>query len=208
MTQALNLALFANNLNTSGATSNAGLQNSAVTVTAGTGMSGGGSVALGSSVTLNNAGVTSVTAGSGISVSASTGGVTISASGGGVTSLNGQTGAITNTSLDTIGSVVFALHAINSGTGPLDVYTFNVTAANNTVAGSSLRYTWSPLDYITPGTAYSRSVGGDSQNVAYNGGGSSLSGTWRFMGYAARVYYSGGGNSSCVWLPILCVRVS
>ena len=77
MTQALNLANFANNLNTAGATSNAGLQNSSVTVTAGTGMSGGGAVALGSSVTLTNAGVTSVAAGSGISVSGSTGGVTI-----------------------------------------------------------------------------------------------------------------------------------
>ena len=77
MTQALNLANFANNLNTSGATSNAGLQNSSVTVTAGTGMSGGGPVALGASVTLTNTGVTSVTAGTGIGVSASTGGVTI-----------------------------------------------------------------------------------------------------------------------------------
>ena len=77
MTQALNLANFANNLNTAGATSNSGLQNSSVTVTAGTGMSGGGAVALGSSITLTNAGVTSVAAGTGISVSASTGGVTI-----------------------------------------------------------------------------------------------------------------------------------
>jgi len=77
MTQALNLANFANNLNTAGATSNSGLQNSSVTVTAGTGMSGGGAVALGSSVTLTNAGVTSVAAGTGISVSASTGGITI-----------------------------------------------------------------------------------------------------------------------------------
>ena len=59
MTQAFNLSQFANKLNTSGQTSNAGLQNSAVTVTAGTGLSGGGSVALGSSVTLTNAGVTS-----------------------------------------------------------------------------------------------------------------------------------------------------
>ena len=80
MTQALNLANFANNLNTSGQTSNSGLQNTSVTVTAGTGLSGGGAVALGSSVTLTNAGVTSVSAGTGITVSGSTGGVTISAS--------------------------------------------------------------------------------------------------------------------------------
>ena len=40
-------------------------------------MSGGGAVALGSSVTLTNAGVTSVAAGTGISVSSSTGSITI-----------------------------------------------------------------------------------------------------------------------------------
>ena len=62
---------------TLGSIANSQLTNSSVTVTAGTGMSGGGAVALGSSVTLTNAGVTSVTAGTGISVSASTGGVTI-----------------------------------------------------------------------------------------------------------------------------------
>lgn len=77
MTQAFNLSQFANKLNTSGQTDNTGLQNSSVTVTAGTGMSGGGAVALGSSVTLTNAGVTSIAAGTGISVSGSTGAVTV-----------------------------------------------------------------------------------------------------------------------------------
>jgi hypothetical protein len=57
---------------------NGKLTNSSVTVSAGTGMSGGGSVALGSSVTLTNAGVTSNVAGTGVSVSAGTGAVTIS----------------------------------------------------------------------------------------------------------------------------------
>ena len=86
MTQALNLANFANNLNTAGATSNAGLQNSTIsgvglgsnlnTLTIGTGLSGS-SYNGSSAVTITNAGVTSVTAGTGISVSASTGGVTI-----------------------------------------------------------------------------------------------------------------------------------
>ena len=55
MTQAFNLSQFANKLNSSGQTDNTGLQNSSVTITAGTGMSGGGAVALGSSVTLTNA---------------------------------------------------------------------------------------------------------------------------------------------------------
>ena len=49
-------------------------------VTAGTGMSGGGSSG---SVTLTNAGVTSIVAGSGISISGATGAVTVTASGGG-----------------------------------------------------------------------------------------------------------------------------
>ena len=91
MTQALNLANFANNLNTAGATSNSGLQNSSVTVTAGTGMSGGGAVALGSSVTLTNAGVTSIVAGTGISVSGSIGAVTVSRSGAGLVQIQSTT---------------------------------------------------------------------------------------------------------------------
>jgi hypothetical protein len=57
---------------------NSALTNSSVTVTAGTGMSGGGAVSLGSSVTLTNAGVTSNVAGTGITVSGATGAVTIS----------------------------------------------------------------------------------------------------------------------------------
>jgi hypothetical protein len=78
MTQALNLANFANTLNSSGQTSNSGLQNASIAVTAGTGLTGGGTVALGGSVTLNNAGVTSIIAGTGISISGSSGAVTIS----------------------------------------------------------------------------------------------------------------------------------
>lgn len=56
---------------------NSALTNSSVTVTAGTGMSGGGAVSLGGSVTLNNAGVTQLTGGGGISVSGSTGSITL-----------------------------------------------------------------------------------------------------------------------------------
>ncbi len=80
---------------------NASLTNSSVTVTAGTGLSGGGAVSLGSSVTLTNAGVTSNVAGTGISVSGATGAVTITNTG--VTSavagtgvgVSGATGAVT-----------------------------------------------------------------------------------------------------------------
>jgi hypothetical protein len=57
----------------SGGVTNTMLQHGSLTVTAGTGLSGGGAVALGSSVTLKNAGVLSIGVGSGIT---STGGQT------------------------------------------------------------------------------------------------------------------------------------
>jgi hypothetical protein len=60
---------------------NGALTNSAITVSAGAGLSGGGTVSLGSTVTLSlasGAAVNSLTAGTGVSVSASTGAVTVS----------------------------------------------------------------------------------------------------------------------------------
>ena len=84
-----------------GSISNAKLTNSSVTVSAGTGMSGGGAVALGSTVTLTNAGVTSNVAGTGIGVSAGTGAVTITNNGvtsnvaGTGVSVSAGTGAVT-----------------------------------------------------------------------------------------------------------------
>jgi hypothetical protein len=178
MTQALNLANFANNLNTAGATSNSGLQNSSVTVTAGTGMSGGGAVALGSSVTLTNAGVTSVAAGTGISVSGSTGAVTISASGGGVTSavagngvaVSGATGAVTfSASCPTAGSVGSYVNG--------SVY---ILANNNVTANFGSNY----------------SAGSSNNNVGlYNPNTGSwiggLSGTWKWLAG------SGSNTSTC-----------
>jgi hypothetical protein len=145
MTQALNLANFANNLNTSGATTNAGLQNSSVTVTAGTGMSGGGAVALGSSVTLTNAGVTSVTGAGTVSVSASTGAVTITGTGGSgtVTSVatgNGLSGGTITSSgtldiacptYNTVGSYSICAKRSEGGNNAS-----NVTSGSNYAAGS------------------------------------------------------------------------
>jgi hypothetical protein len=75
---------------TSGVT-NAMLANSSLTVTAGTGMSGGGSVSLGGMVTLDNAGVTGLAGTANqISASAATGAVTLSFPSAGVT-LPGKT---------------------------------------------------------------------------------------------------------------------
>jgi hypothetical protein len=61
---------------------NAALVNNAVTVSAGTGMTGGGSVALGGTITLTNNGVVGLTNGTGISITGTAGGsFTINASG-------------------------------------------------------------------------------------------------------------------------------
>jgi hypothetical protein len=60
-----------------GTVGNGQLANSSITVNAGTGLSGGGAVALGGSTTLNNAGVTSLAGGGGVTVSASSGAVTL-----------------------------------------------------------------------------------------------------------------------------------
>jgi len=205
MTQALNLANFANNLNTSGATSNAGLQNSAVTVSAGTGMSGGGAVSLGGTVTLTNAGVTSVTGAGTVSVSASTGSVTITGTGGSgtvtsVSGTNGLTGTVT-----TSGSLSVDTAFGNIGTSATLCNWSSRTFANGTVAGSSLGY-WSSInggDQGNPTNGAARRSG----NVSAPGTGSTgyinttaASGTWRSMsGAAGRSYDACPDQSLAPW---------
>ena len=76
-----------------GGVTNGHLLNSSVTVTAGNGLAGGGAVVLGGTITLTNAGVTGVVAGTGIAVSGATGNVTITNTG--VQSINSLTGAVT-----------------------------------------------------------------------------------------------------------------
>ena len=91
---------------------NAKLANSNITVTPGSGLAGGGSVALGGSVTLTNAGVTAAVAGTGIAVSGATGSVTITNTG--VQSFNGLTGAVTGpTSIDSLTDVDVGLKINN-----------------------------------------------------------------------------------------------
>jgi hypothetical protein len=83
-------AIYAENANTSsnlsgtvsaaqliGTVGNNQLANNSITVNAGAGLSGGGAAALGGSTTLNNAGVTALTGGGGVTVSAASGSVTL-----------------------------------------------------------------------------------------------------------------------------------
>jgi hypothetical protein len=112
---------------------NAKLTNSNITVTAGNGLAGGGSVALGGSVTLTNAGVTGAVAGTGISVSGATGAVTFTNTG--VQSFNGRTGA---------------LQGVSSFNGATGAVTFtNYVASFNGLTGAVTGVTTSTANTFT-----------------------------------------------------------
>jgi hypothetical protein len=151
----------------------------------------------------------SLVAGSGISVSGTWPNQTVATSGGGgVTSLNGQTGAITNTDLGAIGCTMVLQNAGSSNTG-----------TNSTVAGSVLRYGVQNND--GPGSqsyvqapngaiqACSRFSGKFSSSGAYNSGGTALSGTWRKLCSSA-VYSVVGFSKGNVYYYLngLYVRIS
>jgi hypothetical protein len=125
-TQTLTNKTISGASNTLSSIGNSSLTNSSVTVTAGTGMSGGGAVSLGGSVTLTNAGVTSIIAGTGISRDVATGGVTITNSGvtsavaGTGVSVSAGTGAVTfsiGQAVATSSNVQFANTYITTGLG-------------------------------------------------------------------------------------------
>ncbi len=135
------------NLSGSAGITNANLANSSVTVTAGTGLSGGGVVSLGGSVSLQNAGVTSATAGSGIQINAATGDITITNNGvtsavaGSGIGINASTGAVTFTN-NGVTSLTGTTNQVNvsGSTGgvtlslPQDIH----TGASPTFAGMTL----------------------------------------------------------------------
>ena len=119
--------------------------------------------------------------------------------GGGVTSLNGQTGAITNTTLDAIGSYIAAVAAANLPTGTGGTL-YN---QNDTIAGSTLRRNYNVdggSQTAFPGTS---AYGGRN----YNGGGTALSGTWRCMGRTQGGAYDPCTNTSTM-NPGMWVRIS
>jgi hypothetical protein len=148
------------------------LANSAVTVTAGSGLSGGGSVSLGGSVTLSNAGVTSITAGTGISRDVSTGGVTITNTGvtsnvaGTGISVSGATGAVTITNSGVTSITAGSGISVNTSTGGVTItntITNNnqlsngagyITSAGTAANASSISsatggsYTWTATNYF------------------------------------------------------------
>ncbi len=171
------------NLSGSAGITNANLQNSSLTVTAGSGLSGGGLVSLGGSVSLQNAGVTSATAGTGISINVATGDITVTNNG--VTSavagtgigVSGPTGAITFTN-NGVTSLTGTANQVNvsGSTGgitlslPQNIH----TAATPTFAGltlSNLTANGGILYTNGTGTVAQTSVGSPGQCLTSNGGG-------------------------------------
>jgi hypothetical protein len=147
----------------------------------------------------------SLVGGSGISISGSWPNQTVTAAGGGVSSLNGQTGAITNTDLGAIGSYIWAYYGITSPRAQPTGLTW--TNQNTTVAGSSLRYV---NNLATTNTVNGSINTGDFSTVPYPGTGTALSGTWRCMGVneIRSNFDFNNGASNASWYPNLWLRIS
>ena len=213
MTQAYNLALLANAVDTAGKL-NVGT-NATGTLPVANGGSGQSALTA-NNVLLGNgtSGVQFVAPGASGNILTSNGTTWTSAtpSGGGETSLNGQTGAITNTDLGVIGSYATALHAVtaNQNTNTL---TLN---QNDTVSGANLRTSWSANNPVNMPIGYAATsfVSGGPVTVGYNRGGNALSGTWRVMNRGAGYSNSwSAGGSGCptvnvTWTTCLVVRIS
>ncbi len=152
-----------------GSISNTELANSSVTINTGTGLSGGGNVALGGTLNLTNTGVTSIVAGTGVTVSGATGAVTINSSG--ISTINGTTNQI-NVATPSAGTVTLSTpQNIHTGASPTFVgatltgLSGSSTATNIVVAGaggalqtrsiSSLPTTGGAEPYVTFGAGSS-----------------------------------------------------
>ena len=172
-----------------GSITNAKLSNSSLTVTAGTGLSGGGSVSLGGSVTLTNAGVTSNVAGTGITVSGATGAVTISNAG--VTNATAGTGisvsagtgnvTFTNTGVTSIAGTANQITASASTGGVTLSLPSSVTmpgdltiSGNLTVSGTTTTVSSTTLSVADKNIELAK---GSSTDAAADGGGITLHGT-------------------------------
>ena len=132
----------------------------------------------GNAATASNGGVTSIVAGTGISISGATGAVTVTnSSPGAVTSVDGQTGAVVTTNLYSIGSFVIGR--------PAD---YTVYGVNSTIAGSSL--------YGTSGAnVYNRYNGWDDANISLVN-----TGSWRCVSIAGTFQNNADLGSMGLWV--------
>jgi hypothetical protein len=124
-----------------------------------------------------------------------------------VNSVNGQTGAVVTTNLESIGSLIAAVHAVSVPFSNSNVTTLN---CGDTVAGSALRrnYTISRAGGAFTDTAQTDTL--SYGTIAYNQGGTALSGTYRCVGRGAgyESFDNGLSGASAIWIPGLFVKVS
>ena len=168
----------------------------------------------------------SLVGGTNITISGTWPNQTVTAAGGGVTSLNGQTGAITDTAFGAIGSYAYAVYGITSpypsSTTPFYWGSIsNYAAGSTTAAGSDLRYGL-PATYGQASSSFpltftgfanssyetSRTVSGRNA-VGYASGGTALSGSWRAMNsFSIYSFGSPGKNPGTTgyWYPTIWVR--
>jgi hypothetical protein len=189
--------------------SSSGGSNPTITFTGILGVANGGTGQ--SSLTANNvllgngtSGVQTVAPGASGNVLTSNGSTWTSAPAGAsaVTSVNGLTGAVSMTGLGDIGSYAVLIIATNTN-----------VAVGSTVAGSDLRYGWTPnTGAVAASTNGYSAYSANRSNVSasYNGGGTSLSGTWRKMSTGATYGTITSGCCSTVyyWMAALYVRIS
>lgn len=122
-----------------GSVSNAELQNSSITINSGTGLSGGGTVALGGSITLANTGLLSASGtGAGIDVQTAAGAVTIENTGvtgltaGGGISLSGSTGNVTITNAGLLAAAAGTGIGVSTVGGTATISNTGVTSITGT----------------------------------------------------------------------------
>jgi hypothetical protein len=142
-----------------GAIVNSKLQNTSVTVTTGTGISGGQVVPLGGTITLVNTGVTAAVAGTGVAVSAATGNVTFSIGQPVGTANTVQFGAISSTT---------TIQATSNITGG------NLTTGGRVIATGNIV---TLANVVTPGTVINSSVSTTGNVIGANLVGNNLTPT-------------------------------
>ena len=191
-------------LNT-GSIANAKLANSSITVDAGTGLLGGGTVALGSSITLSNNGVIGVSAGTGIGISG-TGTITVSNTG--VLSITGTnhisasvvSGAVTVTSDATTNDTNNTI-ALRDGSGGLIAKDYTATR-DATLSTDHGPFNFGDLSYSDTGIMadFSMSVNSYNQVILQNRSAGAAASTNYIVsnnqGTASTFYGEFGMNSS------------
>jgi len=203
----------------SGTISNSQLANNSITVSAGTGLSGGGTVALGGTTTLSNAGVTSVIAGTGVTVNSSTGSVTINATGTGGTvtnlSVTGNSGVLAGVTTPTttpsisigLGNITPTSVTTNAGSfttlnssGVVNVS--NNTASTSTTTGSIVTAGGIGVagNAYVGGAVYSPTLsvyaGSYSKAITLSGDGTSFQFTGKLIALSDNTYDIGYSSSS------------